>query len=78
MTKRQALLKLRTSKGFRLCMQDDYLRLVRHLQLHAQYVGIHVEGYDKDINALNHNGWYYIPVNDESLSNCNYDPSRAK
>jgi len=74
MTKRQALMKLRTDGQFRICPYDDYMRLVKHLGDKAMYHQIEMKGLRSKITALQHTGLYFIPCADEELTNCFYDP----
>lgn len=77
MTKRQALMKLRLDKQFRICLYDDYMRLISHLKMECQYVQVDLKG-APSITALKHNGLLFIPCTDEALTNCYYDTERAK
>ena len=78
MTKRQALMKLRTDWQFRICSYDDYMRLMRHIKCEAEYTQVQVDGYKGGITALKHNGLLFIPCLDNDVTNCWYDPERAK
>lgn len=76
MTKRQALMKLRTDGQFRICPYDDYMRLIRHLNMECEYIQVQVEGYQGGITALKHRGLLFIPCLDDTVTNCYYDPER--
>jgi len=77
MTKKEALLKLRLDPQFMICPYNDYMRLVRHLGIAAEYTQVELKGAPK-ITALKHEGRFFIPCTDEDLTNCRYDPKRIK
>lgn len=74
MTKRKALLYLRSQPGFRIVSPSDYMRLTKYIGttgIPIEHTEIEVK--DMKISGIRHGSNVYIPCDDLEICNCYYD-----